>query len=524
MRPNGLNNIAVVGAGSAGWMTALFIKQIFPSCNVTVIGSKELGILGAGEGTVPSFKVFLDFIKIHPYEIYKNCKSTAKLGIKFVNWKGDGDAYYHAFSNKNIAFNKSKQSERILMPMEGAYPLMSCYIGNHKSSDYDFADQQMENLKMPFTEHEIFRIVDKSDLQAAWHFDALEITNFLQHVGLSRGIRYIDDYINSFDQDKDGYIIRINMNNGSLDSDFVFDCSGFKRLVIGKLYKSKWVDVSDRLTVNRALPFFLPPNNPLKNYTTATAMKNGWVWEIPLQHRTGCGYVFNSNFCDDETAINELKQIYGDAIEVPKSFSFMPGYFEQTWIKNCIALGLSSAFVEPLEATSIWTTTSSLMFLTNTISNLPKASQTLIDLYNRQIKLINDSNIAFIQFHYFSSRKDTEFWKDITSRPILQQDKSIYEIMKVKVPLQEDLYPYNEAGIGYLSWCRVGAGIEFFDKKMVQDQIQIISENHYDFEQHKLDFKQSLNDRISGLVSHQRFLEILVGKEKLEENRRLIFK
>jgi tryptophan halogenase len=523
MRPKGLNSIAVVGAGSAGWMTALFIKQLLPTCNVTVIGSKELGILGAGEGTVPDFKKFLDVVKIHPYDFYKFCKSTTKLGIKFVNWKGDGDAYYNSFSNRNFAFNKPKISEAITTPMEGLYPLMSCYIAGHKISDYDIVDQQMEKLTMPFAESEIFSILEDGDLRSAWHFDAVEITNFFHSVGASRGINYVDDYINSFSQDDQGYINKINMNNSSLDCDFVFDCSGFRRLIIGKLYNQKWVDVSDRLTVNRALPFFLSPSNPLKNYTTATAMKNGWVWEIPLQHRTGCGYVFNSKFCDDETAIKELKEKYGEQIEITRSFSFTPGYFKNTWIKNCIALGLSSVFLEPIEATSIWTTTSSLLILANFISNLPKANQALIDNYNRKITNINDSNIAFIQFHYLSGRNDTEFWRDISRKPIADQDKSIYEALKVKIPLLIDLYPYSDAGIGYYSWSKVGVGIGFLDKQMVREQIEIMQDHHHDFEQNKAEFKTIMEERLSGLVSHQRFLEIIVGKEKLEENRRLIF-
>lgn len=531
MKPEGLNNIVVVGAGSAGWMTALFIQKLFPKCNITIIGSRELGILGAGEGTVPSIKEFLKAVDIHPYNLIKRCKSTVKLGIKFANWRGDGKHYHHTFGRPHPAFVKLNHPHKSGLQLLSEFPLdksfieAQCFVNDLNCYDYDFTDRHIESLKVPLQKNApIESLLTSNNLGIAWHFDAIEIAKYFEEIGISRGIKYIDDYVNSFDQDSNGYITKVNLNNGSVDCDFIFDCSGFKRLIIGKLYNSEWIDLTDRLTVNRALPFFLPPDNVLKNHTTATAMNNGWVWEIPLQHRSGCGYVFNSNFCDDEMAKKELYAKYGNDIEIPKSFSFNAGYFKQTWIKNCIAIGLSTGFVEPMEATSIWGSAYGLKSMVVASNLLPKANQETIDYYNQKITRFNEEVAAFIQYHYFSDRRDTEFWRDINNnKPIPNRFKTLFNLWQNRMPCEIDTI--DVGGFNVYSWVKVGLGIGFFDKGKVRKQIEDWQEYYHEFNEQNIQMHLTkMNAELDRHTLHQQFLELVVGKEQLEENRKLIFK
>jgi tryptophan halogenase len=522
MRPKGLNNIVVVGAGSAGWMTALYMKKTVPDCNVTVIGSRELGILGAGEGTVPSIIEFLRYVEIHPYELLRKCKSTVKTGIKFVNWNGDGNYYHHGFISAIIDQRKNRKNILEETPFDQNYLEFDNYVSGISLNSYDYESLCADFLRMPIPKDKLHLYDFKLN---AWHVDAIEIAKLFEEIGVSRGIRYIDDYVTCFDQDNDGYITKINMKNGSIDCDFIFDCTGFKRLIIDKLYNSQWTDLSDHLTVNRALPFSLPPKEKLQNYTTATAMNSGWVWEIPLQHRIGCGYIFNSNFCDDETAKKELYAKYGHDIEIPKSFNFNAGYFKETWIKNCIAIGLSSGFIEPMEATSIFGSTVGLSFAAYYTIFLPKAPQAIIDAYNAKMRSLNGGIAGFIQFHYLSKRKDTEFWKDITTRPYLNDYIDFFNYLRYSPPNRKEdtkLWPFN-----IKSYSRIGMGIEFFDKEHFKNMLGFYKNKKYFAESNNLS-KKTMEQRIrldvERNISHQEFLEMVVGKEQLEENRRLIFK
>lgn len=521
MRIDGLKNIVIVGAGSAGWMTALYIKKTIPDVNVTVVGSRELGILGAGEGTVPNIREFLRFVEIHPQQLLKRCKSTVKIGIKFINWNGDGEYYHHGFLNTNI---NRKNVKKLIeeMPFDDQFFDFKHYLNNKSLNPYDHECLYADLLRMPIPKD---KLEQYNFGMNAWHFDAIEIAKLFEEIGISRGIKYIDDYVVSFNQDSDGYITKINMQNGFVDCNFVFDCSGFKRLIIGKLYDSNWIDLSNHLTVNRALPFFLPPDKNLKNYTTATAMNNGWVWEIPLQHRSGCGYVFNSNFCDDETAKKELYKKYGNQIEIPKSFSFNAGYFKETWIKNCIAVGLSSGFVEPMEATSIWGSVFSLSLLTYYMMFFPKAPKPIIDNFNSKITNFNSGVAGFLQFHYLSKRKDTEFWRDITTRPYLNTHRQFFELMKLGPLPSMHIQEIAHQPFSLKSYSKIGRAIGFFDKEQIKKKMAIFQDYFVEFDElSEKTMEQRIRLDIERNMSHQEFLEMVVGKEQLEENRKLIFK
>lgn len=344
----------IVGGGTAGWLTALFVKEKFPYSDVTVIASSEIGILGAGEGTTPPFMNFLAKIKINPNEIISNCLGTIKTGIKFTNWSGDTKHYYHNF------------------------------------------------------------LADTRQGDSALHFDANLLAKYLQTVGIERGIKLVDDEVTDVCTDSNNNITGLILKDKtSIDLDFVFDCSGFRRLIIGKHYNAKWASYKKILPVNRAMPFFLQNDNTnLPVYTEAIALRHGWMWKIPVQGRYGCGYVFDSGRATDSEIKEEIEEHLGHEIISPRMFSFDAGCFEDTWINNCVAIGLSSGFSEPLEATSIWVQTTSLTFLLKNINGIISIDAGAKRRYNDAVKTMNSEIAKFLHFHYLTNRQDSNFWRN----------------------------------------------------------------------------------------------------------------
>ena len=253
----------IVGGGTAGWLTALFVKEKFPYSDVTVIASSEIGILGAGEGTTPPFMNFLAKIKINPNEIISNCLGTIKTGIKFNNWSGDTKHYFHNF------------------------------------------------------------LADTRQGDSALHFDANLLAKYLQTVGIERGIKLVDNEVTDVCADSNNNITSLILKDKtSIDLDFVFDCSGFRRLIIGKHYNAKWTSYKKILPVDRAMPFFLQNDNTnLPVYTEAIALRHGWMWKIPVQGRYGCGYVFDSSRATDSEIKEEIEILKdGDCLMNEKMF------------------------------------------------------------------------------------------------------------------------------------------------------------------------------------------------------------
>ena len=231
-----MNNIYVIGGGTAGWLTALFVKVLFKQKNVTLIESKQVPTIGVGEGTTPNFPAFLRRVGISEKEFQQNMNGTKKMGIQFTNWAGDNTSYLHEFG----------------------------------------------------------------DLKYAYHFDSTRISNFFKQIGLKRDISYIQDDVVNINT-LNGNIAEIELQqSGIFKTDFVFDCTGFHRLFLGKELKSEWIDTTHFLPTNSAIPFRLKNKEKLTSTTPTTTeaitMNHGWMWKVPLQETTGYGYCFDSNF------------------------------------------------------------------------------------------------------------------------------------------------------------------------------------------------------------------------------------
>lgn len=396
--------IVVVGGGTAGWLTALYAKSKLPTAEVTVVESSEIGILGAGEGTTPFFIETLNEIDISASQIIKNTKGTIKNGIKFTNWNGDNKSYFHPFFNIPDFDGVGKDSVQ--------YLAMHNISRNKSLDDLTLTSYGSRSNYLPMI---------KDDLQSvggyALHFDANLLASYLKGIALSRDVKLIDTKIKDIVQDENGNITKlVGENNKKIALNFVFDCTGFHRLIIGKLLKAKWQSYEKSLPVDTALPFFIPieENEDTPPYTEAIAMKYGWAWKIPVQGRYGCGYNYDSSMCTEEEARNEIKEVFGD-VTIPRKFQFKAGCYKEQWKKNCIAIGLSSGFIEPLEATSIWMSCVALEALfkdTMKPGIYYKHEQSYKDFFNESMQTRTNEVRDFIQLHYITKRKDTPFWKN----------------------------------------------------------------------------------------------------------------
>jgi len=430
-------NLVVVGGGTAGWLTAIYAKKVFPEKNVVLVESEEYGILGAGEGTTPNLITFLNFLEISIFDLIKNCQSTIKNGIKFTNWSNDNSSYFHPFASTGIMSNdynfilESKYLEN-----DTVFSHYCASLKNHTLKDYGFVEKISNKNIVPFTKNEDKLIIDYASI--ALHFDAKLLANYLRMVGEKRGVIRKEGIVDKIFNDDNGYIYKITTEKEEIESDFVFDCSGFKRLIIGNHYKSQWRSHSDTLPVKRAIPFFLKMDEEIPPYTEAIAMDYGWMWKIPLQHRYGCGYAFDSNLISDEDAIKEIENFLGFEPEYPRkkgyAFNFSAGCFEKIWINNCLSVGLSAGFVEPLEATSIMQAIFTLqMFMSNkqnlyTKNNFVK--QKFNDIYLNETEEIVD----FLYLHYITNKNNTTFWKNFTKNNKMSEKMSyVLEVFKDKV-------------------------------------------------------------------------------------------
>lgn len=371
-----MKKIVVIGGGTAGWLTALVVNKFWNDTEVTLVESSKIGILGAGEGGTPNFGRILSLLDINQKEFFNKTKSTIKGGLELYNWTGQHELMRHLF--------------------HGEEP-------NYFSQQY------------------------------AYHFDSKLVSIYFKEIGINRGIKVIDGEVVNVEVSGND-IQSLTLENGNiLNLDFVFDCSGFARIIIDGVYNEEWVDYSKYLLTNKVFGFFIPTSNDVefntKTYTEVIAMKSGWIFKIPLQHRWGCGYVFDSNHASDSEIESEIRSTISNNILPQKIFKFKPGTHKRSWIGNSITIGLSYGFIEPLEATSLMSTIMQLKRLIDTNFNVEYR-----DRYNTWCYDINEQNLNFIRYHYLCERNDTPFWKACTTMPLPPKLKKILDKNNFLIP------------------------------------------------------------------------------------------
>lgn len=478
-----LDNIVIVGGGTAGWITALLAKKRLPKANVTLIESEEIGILGAGEGTTPHINTFLSHVDIPFTRLVREAGATIKNGIKFTNWTGDGSSYYHEL-NPLPEINVVNSSSLTVLPETSFMAVAAVGKGIVLDTLSTYSELGNRNkaafVRAPNAKEKEDPMWGYENLGSyAIQFNAVELANLFKNIATKeRGIKRIEGKVVDQEQKANGDIYELKLESGeTVKVDFLFDCTGFGRRFIGKVYGSEYKRY-EKLTVDSAAPFFLPiDENAIPSYTDAIAMKYGWMWKIPLQTRFGCGYVFDSSFITAEEAIAEVEEMLGHPVESPRTMRFEAGIFKQIWSHNCIAIGLSSGFIEPLEATSIWFSLMVLGMAFSDIQQLQNRNQKNINLFNKEAVEISDNIANLIYFHYMSGRKDTEFWRqfnDFSKAP--EYLKDMLERWKYRLPLWDDNI-HNP--IKTASWVQVAEGLGLLNTKLYAKTYQAYNEDGF---------------------------------------------
>ena len=450
-----MKKIVILGGGTAGWLTAMYIKQTMPDSEVTVIQNKKVGIIGVGEATTPPFVDFLKILNINPYDFLREVGGTIKNGISFENWSGTDKKYFHPFK----ARTGSKFDEFKVPPFFG-YNCMDYYIKKliHEKldlNDYDYSVLLSCNNK-----------VDPDNIVGAFHFDTNRASEYFEKQGVRRGIRIVNDNFTGVEEDDNGFITAIKLDNVKLDCDFVFDCSGLARLIIGKHYHTEWYSYKKHLPMSSAIPFYLENGDNIKPYTLAIAMPHGWMWQIPLQHRVGAGYVFDANYITAEQAKQEAEEYLGQTIEVSKVIKFESGRFEQVWVKNCIAVGLSAGFIEPLESSSIHIAVTQLQTFAHFINHMFVHNENSTITYNTLISQCNDEILNFIYLHYLNERTDTAFWRNFKADypPPENIKHTLALIQESNLRYQDTSYVTQNNAFNLYSYLHVCQGLNLFKK------------------------------------------------------------
>jgi tryptophan halogenase len=495
-----MKNIVIVGGGTAGWITALMIQRYHPYFYITVVESEEIGILGAGEGTVPHFITILDTIGISFADIVKYAGGTVKNGIRFVNWNGDNKDYFHGF-NPIKGLGILDDIELIQHHLFNANNFDNVNLGNLCSKDQKvpFSYKNIQGYSASLNPIEYFQNYQNW----AIHFNARELAVFLRRVAESRGIQRLEGKVIEIVSAENGKVSSLKTDNDQIiPLDFVFDCSGFARLLIGKHFKTDWVSYSQHLPMDTAVPFFIDHDNNVEPETKAIAMKYGWIWQIPVQDRYGCGYVFDSSYIDEEQALNEAEELFGQNLTSPKTFKFDPGTYDKTLVKNCLAIGLAQSFVEPLEATSLWI---SFLNLTDFLDSkgLLIDTEHLENSFNQRCNKRNSEVLDFIFFHYLTKRSDSNFWKEF-----LEKNKPTISILEIIELLKHNpLANLDKNNFLNSAYLQVGFGLEIFTDSQYQNIKQLI-----DLEIINDAYKQcrfNLDNVIKSCVSHKEFLSVL---------------
>jgi tryptophan halogenase len=492
--------IAIVGGGTAGWLTALYAQRVFPEHDITLIESDEIGILGAGEGTTPLLIPLLDFLGVQALDLVRATGATIKNGIKFANWDASGSYYHHPFFSPSFNSNDSNFSLYRYVEQDTSFSHIYAHEYGHTLKDYAFMQKLSDNNQVPFVID-----ADGFNSEANWaiHFNARKLAAFLRTVGESRGITRLEGVVSKIHNDSDGYITGLTLNESVIDCDFVFDCTGFAREFIGKHFDSTWKSHAKHLPAKKAIPFFLPTDEHLPPYTESLAMNYGWMWKIPTQDRYGCGYVFDSDFITEDEAHDELTAMLGVPVDSPKTFNFNAGCYTKVWVKNCLAVGLSAGFIEPLEATALSQVAMVLERFFSDPTNITSKNPAILGKFN--IDYLDDTQevVDFLYTHYVTNKTNTKFWSEFTKNNEMPEFVSyILDIYKDRPFVQEDFKGRSMFSTYSYTYILLGNGL--INKDVLETHTKFI---RIDKSAQYFSILKNQAENMSKFATHKEFIE-----------------
>lgn len=450
--------VMIVGGGSSGWMTAAYLrKALGERIDVTVLESPNIKSVGVGEATFSTIKLFFDYLGLPEHEWMPSCNATYKLAIKFNNWTAKGGHFYHPFQRYEMVdgyslgewWLKLKRGEEAFDYACFTTPAICDAKRSPRYLDGRVYDDKVQNIYSNdgaiadnkfLTDHQV-------QYPYAYHFDANLLARYLEGYGTARGVRQIHDEVQNVVLAEDGSIDHlVTRQNGNLRADLYVDCTGFRGLLINQALNEPFISFSESLLCDRAIALQVPvdiQSQGINPYTSATALSSGWSWNIPLYGRVGTGYVYSSAFTSPEDAEAEFRRYLGPAAEGCQAnhIRMRIGRNRNSWVKNCVAIGLSSGFVEPLESTGIFFIQHGIEEL---VHHFPHGNpdEESVRSYNRTVAECIDGVRHFLTLHYRASdRRDSEFWRATQDTVLPAELSERMDLWKKRLPSAKSINP-----------------------------------------------------------------------------------
>lgn len=405
-----VKTLVIVGGGSAGWLSAGIIASDHNTfqadgLQVILVESPNVNTIGVGEGTWPTMRNTLKSIGISESEFFKSCDASFKQGSQFINWVdgGETDSYYHPFAVPNglgqVNLAKFWQENDSNVSFSGAFS------SQPHVCDYGLAPKQKTTPEYAAV------------LNYGYHLNAGKFSDLLKkHCVEKLGVRHVQAHVETIEPCPDsGNILAINTDQGRIEGDLFVDCSGLSALLIGQHYEVPFVDRKSCLFNDSALAVqvdYDAPNTPIATHTLSTAWEKGWVWDIGLPTRRGVGCVYSSEYASDDEAAKALSSY----LDLPgqsdfRKLSFRPGHRQEFWHKNCVAVGMSSGFLEPLEASALALVELSAKMISKELPADHEVMPLAAKRYNKRFRYRWDRVIDFLKLHYvLSKREDSNYW------------------------------------------------------------------------------------------------------------------
>ena len=445
-----ITRVVIVGGGMAGWLSAVHIQSgLDATTQVTLIESSTVPTVGVGEGTTTSFRGHLRTLRIEEDDFLRGCGASFKNGIRFVGWNGQAgpDSYLHPFFS-----GTSGEHENPLWAPHAWLRLYHEGVPNLPSMPLAcWAESWLiEQRRAPITFRQ-GKPTPQPLVSYAYHLDAARTGSFLRDIAVQRRVRHIIDDVQGVVRDEQGDLTAVRTkNSGDIEADLFIDCTGFRGVLIREL-EDEFVDFGSSLlndaAITARIPFPEGLPHDIEASTQSIAMKYGWMWQIPLFDRLGAGYVYSSQFVDDDAAEIEFR----NAMRLPedietKRIRFRSGCLQRSWVRNCVAIGLSSGFVEPLEATGIAMISHAIFRL---LESWPHKSinPTLRERFNMNLFHSYEWIRDFLVMHYcFSQRDDSPYWHAV------RQAETIPDSLRQRMQVLDERWPFgamNEPRFGY---------------------------------------------------------------------------
>lgn len=483
-----IKSLTILGAGNAGLMSALMVKKSFPWLDVTVVKSDKIGTIGVGEGSNEHWLEFAKIVGITAEDVVREADATLKHGIKFQGWRDGKDVYYHSLPE----FLSVQENYT-------GFPLSLFSLIAESIHPSDLVWEMSAQGKIPYP-------IDYEFSQ--FHFNTFKLNSFLEKLCERNDIAIIEDTVIDAELDDNGNIKNLVGEKSKYFSEFFIDSSGFKRVVSSKLGTS-WISYQRYLPTNSAIAFPTEKTQePTPTFTLAKARDHGWSWRSPVYSRYGNGYVFSDSFADLETVLKEIQLDYDEPINIAKDIKFVSGKIDKFWIKNCLSIGLSGSFIEPLEASNIGTTINQIKaFMTHIVTWSPD-SEIISNQYNKIFDKVSENILDFVQLHYITERADTDFWKWCKyEMPLTDFNKETLEHFKKNFVSYNFFHSNQYELFDELDWAQVMHGLNMFDIESIKHKYESTG-----FSRYKL--PKIINEESCDFIDHDALLD------RLRENSR----